>query len=165
MSADPVQVMDVAATPGPAHLTGRAVGPAAHVPGAAAMPRYALLQELIMKSYAHQLQACAGLFRLAMSPQSMYGLWDDLISVQSAVLQRLMLQQKQWAQGMDGIATEAASLQYVNTVSKFIDQESDLHARFQALCLSQITALTELGENVQVSVNYLVAQRENEASA
>lgn len=146
-----------------AKLTG---APAASVP--ATLPivplgRLNTWQELITQSVTRQMQSCQALMRLAMQPQKDASLLTESMAIQAAVMKRLATQQAQWLEGLQAIASEAASVRKVNTLSKLMDQESDLYARFNALLTSQATATMELIESVQISVGYLVEQKENEA--
>lgn len=119
-------------------------------------------QELITQSVTRQMQSCQAMMRLAAQPRLDASLFTESLAIQAAVMQRLATQQTQWLEGLQAIATEAASVKKVNTLSKLMDQESDLYARFNALLASQATATMELIESVQISVGYLVAQKEEE---
>ncbi|KAB2965041.1 hypothetical protein [Zoogloea sp.] len=119
-------------------------------------------QELITQSVTRQMQSCQALVRLAMQPQQDASLLTEGLAIQAAVMKRLATQQAQWLEGLQAIASEAARVRRVNTLSKLMDQESDLYARFNALLASQATATMELIESVQISVGYLVAQKEEE---
>lgn len=120
-------------------------------------------QELITQSVTRQMQSCQALVRLAMQPQKDASLLTESLAIQAAVMKRLATQQAQWLEGLQAIASEAASVKKVNTLSKLMDQESDLYARFSALLASQATATMELIESVQISVGYLVEQKEDAA--
>lgn len=120
-------------------------------------------QALITQSITRQMQSCQALMRLAMQPQQDASLITEGLAIQVAVMKRLATQQAQWLEGLQAIASEVASVKKVNTLSKLMDQESDLYARFNALLTSQATATMELIESVQISVGYLIEQQENKA--
>lgn len=119
-------------------------------------------QELITQSVTRQMQSCQAMMRLAAQPRLDASLLTESLAIQAAVMKRLATQQAEWLAGLQAIAAEAASVKKVNTLSKLMDQESDLYARFNALLASQATATMELIESVQISVGYLVAQKEEE---
>ena len=132
------------------------------LPSTANFGRLGQWQELITQSVTRQMQSCQAMMRLAAQPRLDASLFTESLAIQAAVMQRLATQQAQWLEGLQAIATEAASVKKVNTLSKLMDQESDLYARFNALLASQATATMELIESVQISVGYLVAQKEEE---
>lgn len=120
-------------------------------------------QELITQTITRQVRTYQGLWNLALQPRLDASLWAEGLAIQAAVMQRLATQQAQWVQGLESIASEIGSLKKVNTLSKLMDQESDIGARLNALIMGQATSMMELMESVQISIGYLVAQKEQEA--
>lgn len=116
-------------------------------------------QALVTQSVTRQMESCQALLCLAMRPQQDASLFTEGLAIQAAVMKRLATQQAQWLEGLQAIASEAAGVKKVNTLSKLMDQESDLYARFNALLTSQATATMELIESVQISIGYLVEQK------
>jgi len=82
----------------------------------------------------------------------------ELVQLQNAIAQRLQAQQQEWLQGWAGWLQERAQARRANTVSKLVEQEFDLLARFVLLLSDQMLDLVTLQENVEVNSSYWVQQ-------
>ncbi|WP_051320522.1 hypothetical protein [Cupriavidus sp. amp6] len=83
---------------------------------------------------------------------------SELVQLQSAVAQRLQAQQQAWLQQWSGWLQERGQVRRANTVSKLVEQEFDLLARFVLLLSDQMLDLVTLQENVEVNSSYWVQQ-------
>ncbi|CAG2158674.1 hypothetical protein [Cupriavidus numazuensis] len=82
----------------------------------------------------------------------------ELVQLQSAIAQRLQAQQQVWVQQWSGWLQERGQVRRANTVSKLVEQEFDLLARFVLLLSDQMLDLVTLQENVEVNGSYWVQQ-------
>lgn len=83
----------------------------------------------------------------------------ERLQMTAAVLQQWQSLQAQWIEGLTGLAQAMGEVRQVNTVSKFVDQESALWLRGLALVSAQATATMKLLENVQVNQVWWLSQR------
>lgn len=91
------------------------------------------------------------------------GTWHELWALQAAVAERLLQQQRDWAEGCLALLQDYAQLGRANTVAKVMDQEFDIAARFGALAKDQAAELVELLENAQVNWGWWIARRQARA--
>lgn len=85
--------------------------------------------------------------------------WNDLLAMQTAVVNRLQQQQRDWAQGVTEIMQDYSQIRLANTLSKFVEQEYNLGAQIGALMTSQLSQFVNLMENIQVDYGYWIAQK------
>jgi hypothetical protein len=97
----------------------------------------------------------ARLFAFGMNLQT----WGELIEMQQAVVQRLMLQQQALLQGMAAWNRERAAMKAANTVTKVVEQECNLIAQIGILLSDQMTNLVALQENIEVSYAFWLNQK------
>jgi hypothetical protein len=88
--------------------------------------------------------------------------WQQLQAIQAAVLQRWQKYQEGWFEGFAALAQEYAQSRHANTLSKYIEQEYNLVAQFNALVADQASKLAGLLENIQVDYGYWMAQQSEE---
>lgn len=112
---------------------------------------------------ARQVHLCHGLLASLLKPVPDASVLLDLMQMQQVVLQRLSTLQNQFMADLGDLMAGAATVGRANTVSKLMDQEYDLVARFNALVVAQFTALLELTENVQVNAGYLLTRKAEDA--
>lgn len=86
--------------------------------------------------------------------------WHELLAIQQAVLKRCQQQQQDWVDGCAGVAQEYGQLKLANTLSKFIEQEYNVVAQFNALVVKQAASWAGLLENIQVDYAYWIAQKQ-----
>lgn len=91
--------------------------------------------------------------------------WTELFQLQAAVIRRLHEQQQQNLLGWAGWLQERARLKRANTMSKLVEQEFDLLARFMMLLSDQAVNLVTLQENVEVNTGYWLGQKAAAAAA
>ena len=159
----PVAVRDT--TPASANTPG--TEPAASAPATATPPvalqhaamhgqkAQLLLQQMLTRGMANQM-ATATVLPLQFDADT----WNELVSMQLAVADRLSQQQRDWAQGVTEIVRDYSRLRLANTLSKFIEQEYNLGAQLGALMTSQVSQFVNLLENVQVDYGYWIAQKQ-----
>ncbi|TDF63358.1 hypothetical protein [Cupriavidus sp. L7L] len=82
----------------------------------------------------------------------------ELFQLQYAIVQRLQTQQQGWMAGWTAWLQERAQVKRANTMSKLVEQELDLLARFGLLLSNQMVDLVTLQENIEVNTGYWVAQ-------
>ncbi|BDB28826.1 hypothetical protein Tamer19_58670 [Cupriavidus sp. TA19] len=82
----------------------------------------------------------------------------ELFQLQYAIVQRLQAQQQEWMQGWTAWLQERAQVKRANTMSKLVEQELDLFARYGLLVSNQLVDLVTLQENIEVNTGYWVAQ-------
>lgn len=114
--------------------------------------------QLFGKLASRQLLGLQGLWSWMLQPRFDYEVLNEGLAMQRAILERLATQQTEWVQGLETLATEAAGLRNVNTMSKLMDQEYDIVSQFGALLSGQATAMMELLENIQIGTGYLLAR-------
>ncbi|WP_354683774.1 hypothetical protein [Cupriavidus necator] len=85
--------------------------------------------------------------------------WTELFQLQAAIIRRLHDQQQQNLQGWAGWLQERAQVRRANTMSKLVEQEFDLLARFVLLLSDQAVDLVTLQENVEVNTGYWLGQK------
>jgi hypothetical protein len=115
-------------------------------------------QELFGKLASRQLLGLQGLWSWMLQPRFDYEVLNEALAMQRAILERLAIQQTEWVQGLETLANEMSGIRKVNTLSKLMDQESDIVSQFGALLSGQATAMMELLENVQIGTSYLLAR-------
>lgn len=120
-------------------------------------------QELTAQAISRQMRIYQGLWDLALHPRLAASLWSECLAIQAAGMQRLATQRAHWVRGLEAIVTEIGSLKKVNTLSKLMDQETDISASLNALVMGQARSTMELMESIQINIGYLVAQKEQEA--
>lgn len=114
-----------------------------------------LLQQMLARGMANQV-ATATVLPMQFDADT----WNELVSMQRAVADRLSQQQRDWAQGLTEIVQDYSRLRLANTLSKFIEQEYNLGAQLGALMTSQVSQFVDLLENVQVDYGYWIAQKQ-----
>jgi hypothetical protein len=75
-----------------------------------------------------------------------------------AVSQQVLGLCADWVDGLTDLGQEMGTLRQVNTVTKYVDDESKLALRAVALMNAQMTSAARLVENVQVDVAWLIAR-------
>ena len=85
--------------------------------------------------------------------------WTELLQLQSAIVHRLQEQQQENMQGWAAWLQERAQLNRANTMSKLVEQEFDLLARFVLLLSDQMVNLVTLQENVEVNTGYWLGEQ------
>jgi hypothetical protein len=118
---------------------------------------------LAAQTVSRQMRIYKGLWNVTLQPPLAASLWNECLTLQAAVMQRLATQQMQWIQGLEAIAAEIGNLKKANTLSKLMDQDTDISGRLNALIMGQAASTMELLENVHINIGYLVAQKEQEA--
>lgn len=83
----------------------------------------------------------------------------EWLQLQAAIVQRLQEQQQEWMLGWAGWLHERARVKRANTMSKLLEQEFDLLARFVLLLSGQAVDLVTLQENVEVNTGYWIGQK------
>ncbi len=91
--------------------------------------------------------------------------WEELLSMQAAVWQRLQQQQADWVAGCQALVHDYAQLKQANTLSKFVEQEYNAMAQLGALISAQAASLGGLMENLQVDLGYWVTQKQGSAQS
>ncbi len=76
----------------------------------------------------------------------------------AAVYQQFLGLCADWVDGLTELGQDMGTLRQVNTVTKYVDEESNLALRGVALMTAQVTAVARLMENVQVNVAWLIGR-------
>lgn len=108
---------------------------------------------------SRQVQLCQKLLASAFNPVPNASVLIDALQLQQAIVQRLMVQQTQFMDGLAQIAAGAAHIKKANTLSKLMDQEYDFFSQFNDLLSGQATALMELMENAEIGFGVLLSRR------
>lgn len=116
-------------------------------------------QELIGNAASRQLTTWQALWLSALRPGFDAGIQVEGLQMLGAAFQRLASQQSQFLQGLQSLADEAGRAGNASTMSKLMEQEYDISARFGALLVAQATSLVELMESVQIGCGYILAQK------
>ena len=103
----------------------------------------------------------ARLFAFGMNLQT----WGELIEMQQAVVQRLMLQQQALLQGIAAWNVERAEIKAANTVTKVVEQECNLIGQIGVLLSDQMTNFMALQENIEISYAFWLNQKLGAMSA
>jgi len=88
--------------------------------------------------------------------------FNALIAFQSALMQRLADQHKEWVDGLHDVMHGTGQMRSANTVSKLMEQEYNFSAQLGSLMMNQLTSVAELLENAQVDLGYLLSQSNSE---
>lgn len=115
-------------------------------------------QELSGQALQRQLATFQGLAKLAWQPSKSLSLMTDSAALGVSVLNQVSTQQALFIQAIGALMADVALLKKANTLSKLMDQESDISGRLHSLITTQATANMELLENIQINLGYLVAQ-------
>lgn len=86
-------------------------------------------------------------------------LWQEMLDIQHAILERVAQQQRNWWDGCKDVYAEYNQLKMANTLSKFVEQEYNVVAQFNALVASQAASWAGLVENIQVDYAYWLTQK------
>lgn len=86
-------------------------------------------------------------------------LWQELLDIQHAILERVAQQQQNWWDGCKDVYAEYSQLKMANTLSKFVEQEYNVVAQFNALVANQAASWAGLMENIHVDYAYWLTQK------
>lgn len=87
-------------------------------------------------------------------------LWDELMTLNQAALERLLALQADAHNGYTQWVSESVQLRQVKTLSNLVVQEGNLAAQLGTLMEAQLTNWVSLMENLQVDYGYWVAQQQ-----
>lgn len=155
MPPRPARALTPSAVPGDTHAHVRTPPP--HLLQHAALrghKAHLLMTQMLARSMANQMGSAA-----VLPMQFDVDTWNDIVAMQTAVVNRLTQQQRDWAQGLTEIVQDYAQLRLANTLSKFVEQEYNLGAQIGALMTSQLSQFVNLMENIQVDYGYWIAQK------
>lgn len=125
------------------------------LPAARAWNWQALATHVVGQQSAHAVQTAMLLPAALLDARTA----AESLQMTVAVLQQWQSLQAQWIEGLTGLAQAMGEVRQVNTVSKFVDQESALWQRGLALVSAQATTTMKLVENVQVNQAWWLSQR------
>ena len=89
----------------------------------------------------------------------------EMFAVQAAVRQRMVDQQRAFAEGMQALAQQWRQLPSANNLTNLTTQEANLSAQYGLLLTAQFTALLEVMEGVTVGYGYWADQQHAEAKS
>lgn len=84
--------------------------------------------------------------------------FNDLLAMQGAILQRCVEEQQGWFDGLAAIAECYTQSRRANTLSKAFEQEYDIMSRLGALMADRSASWLDLLENIQVDYAYWVTE-------
>ena len=101
------------------------------------------------------VQAGLSLLPVAHWPETWQGAWQ----LHAAAQQKLMALQSSWWQGWGAWLQRVPQLQQANTVSKLIEQETDLALSALQRCADHCVDVLDLVENIQINASYWAQQQ------
>lgn len=119
-----------------------------------ALTTYALLNRRLARTANNGLFT-TGLATHFMNPQT----WDELLQLQSAVMQRLQQQNQAWLKGCAILMQDYIQIKQANTMSKLVEKQCNLMMQWSQLLSSQATNLMGLQENIEVDYGYWASQK------
>jgi hypothetical protein len=103
----------------------------------------------------HNSMSTAGMAAHFLEPET----WEELLQMQSAILQRLEQQQRAWLEGCAILMQDYAQIKQANTLSKLVEKQCNLVTQWNQLLGDQATNLMGLQENIQVDYGYWASQK------
>jgi hypothetical protein len=134
----------------------------AHVQAAEAGPLAAfitrgLTQQRITLQLAEQnWRTLTGLQSLSLQPAQQLSLMTESMEMQVAIQQRLNKLYQDWMSGLTSVTRTALGSQFVNTADKLVEGDMNTVLQFASLWVNQLTALTQLAQNIQVNTGLIV---------
>ena len=122
-----------------------------------ALKKHALGSQLTNNTLKNQIAT----FNLLLFGQPDPRIWQDMLSMQQAVLKRIEQQQVEWAAGCNEILKEYNQIKDASTLSKLLEKEYNVVGQFVALTASQMTDWVGLIENFQISYSWWLNQQQN----
>jgi len=140
-----------ASLPDPAHPRRT---PLSFVPVARAMASLQLLKHQGASRPEQAMTAALALPTVMFSEEAA----REATALGAAVYQQLLGLCADWVDGLTELGQDMGTLRQVNTVTKYVDEETNLALRGVALMNAQATAAARLMENVQVNVAWLIGR-------
>lgn len=119
-----------------------------------ALTAYTLLDRRITRTLNNGLSTTCLAAHL-MKPQT----WDELLQLQSAVMQRVQQQNWAWLKGCAILMQDYAQIKQANTMSKLVEKQCNLMTQWGQLLGNQVTNLMGLQENIEVDYAYWASQK------
>lgn len=137
-----------------------------HLLAAEAGPMGALLtrgltQQRLAQQWAEQhWRTLTGLQSLSFQPAQQLSLIAESLEMQVAIQQRLNKIYQDWLSGLAGVTRTALGSQFVNTADKLVEGDMNTVLQFASLWSNQLTALTQLAQNIQVNAGLIVERHQ-----
>lgn len=125
-------------------------------PMAAFLTRGLTQQRIAMQMGERHWRTLTGLNALSVQPAQQLSLMAESMELQQAVQQRLTELYENWVSGLAAVSRTALGTQHVNTADKLLEGDMNTVLQFSSLCVDQLTALTQLAQNIQVNAALMV---------
>lgn len=113
-------------------------------------------QRIAMQMGERHWQTLIGLHTLSVQPSQQLALMAESLELQQAIQQRLAKLYGDWMSGLATVTRTALGTQHVNTADKLLEGDMNTVLQFSSLCANQLTALTQLAQNIQVNAALMV---------